>query len=302
MGLAKYIAHRVALYFSILIISISAIYIALRTIPGDPITVLYGEYVPSHDVRISLEHSLGLDKPMYIQILIHIKRVFLGDLGSSIYYGVPVINLIMERLKASLTLALLSTAISMALCLASAYMEFALGRGRRILITISSISPSLPTLGWGSLLLAASIYMGLPIKLGDIAPPLIVLTIIGFGFLYRYLRASLIELYEEDFVEMYRSMGYGLKRIFVNLLRLALPHLTTILLYRAGLITISAITVETLFRYPGLGTLLAQALESRDYPIIIGWTFAATTIVVVLMAIADLIHIALDPRVGRHEL
>jgi len=84
-------------------------------------------------------------------------------------------------------------------------------------------------------------------------------------------------------------------------MRIALPKFLTALLYRAGLIMTSAIVVETLFQYPGMGSLFSLALQSRDYPVLIGWGVTAIAISIALCIAIDILHSVLDPRVGSYE-
>ncbi|ADM28148.1 binding-protein-dependent transport systems inner membrane component [Ignisphaera aggregans DSM 17230] len=287
--------------FLLFILFISILYISIRVIPGDPITALYGETRPDPNVRSSLEKMLGLDKPLYIQILSYISRVFRGDLGRSIYYGIPVSVLIINRLFSSAILATVSTIVMILLCISAIYLEFVLRRYRNVLKVISALSASMPTLGWGSLLIAISIYLGIPIGFGSIVGPLITLSIVGFGFFYRYLRASIINIFNEHYIEFYHTMGFSQQRIVFIAMRIALPKFLTALLYRAGLIMTSAIVVETLFQYPGMGSLFSLALQSRDYPVLIGWGVTAIAISIALYIAIDILHSVLDPRVGSYE-
>jgi len=133
-------------------------YLAVRSIPGDPVTVLYGESTPDPAVRAQLEKALGLDAPLPVQILNYFSRLLRGDMGRSIYHGVYVSDLIASRMVNSLILAAASSAIMVMLTFAAAFVEFVIGRGSRVLAIISSVSASLPTLGWGSIVLAVSIY------------------------------------------------------------------------------------------------------------------------------------------------
>ncbi len=301
MGLIYYVVIKVVRAFLILIFSISLIYITARSIPGDVITVLYGENIPDPVTRAQLEKALGLDMPLYIQLLSYFSRILRGDLGKSLYHGLSVSELIAQHLYASFILAILSSILMIILSLIATYIELVLGWGSKLLLVLSSASASLPTLGWGSILLIISIYIGLKISIGSIVGPLITLTIVGFGFFYRYLRAIMLNVMNNDFITMYIAMGISRRRIFLKVFRIALPEFLTVLLYRFGLILFSAIVVESLFRYPGMGSLFVLAIQSRDYPLLIGWSVVASITAISINTVIDIAHVVLDPRVKTYE-
>jgi len=276
-------------------------YVAARSIPGDPITVLYGESAPDPASRAQLEKALGLDAPLPVQILNYISRLLRGDMGRSIYHGVYVSDLIASRIVNSLILAAASSAIMVLLTFAAAFVEFVIGRGSKALALISSVSASLPTLGWSSIVLAVSIYSGLRVPIGSIMGPLIVLSVVGFGFFYRYLRSMLAKTLASDAITTYRALGCPKWKLFVEALRIALPEFLSVVLYRFGLILFSAVVVESVFQYPGMGSLFVLAIQSRDYPVLLGWGVVAAVVAVAVNTAVDMVHAFLDPRVKLYE-
>jgi len=301
VGLARYVFKRALRAFTVLTISISLIYISARAIPGDPITVLYGENIPDPLLRLQLENALGLNSPLHVQLLTYFSKLLRGDMGRSLYHGVYVFDVIVNRLYASLLLALASTALTTISSFIATYLELTLKRGSRTLSILSSLSASLPTLGWGSILLALSIYVGFKIPLGTIYGPLLVLSFVGFGFSYRYLRASMLRALEGGFILTYRALGFSPARVFMKAFRTSFPELLTVTLYRFGLILSSAVVVESLFQYPGMGSLFVLALQSRDYPLLIGWSVVAASVAVAVNLLTDVAHAILDPRVKLYE-
>jgi len=276
-------------------------YVAVRSIPGDPVTVLYGESAPDPVSRAQLEKALGLDAPLLVQILNYISRLLRGDMGRSIYHGVYVSDLIASRIVNSLILAAASSAIMVLLTFAATFVEFVIGRGSKVLALISSVSASLPTLGWGSIVLAVSIYSGLRVPIGSIVGPLIVLSVVGFGFFYRYLRAALVKTLASDAIITYRAVGCSEWKLFVEAFRIALPEFLSVVLYRFGLILFSAVVVESVFQYPGMGSLFVLAIQSRDYPVLLGWGVVAAVVAVAVNTAVDIVHALLDPRVKLYE-
>jgi len=301
LGLALYAVKKLAKAFSILLISISLMYVAVRSIPGDPVTVLYGESAPDPAARAQLEKALGLDAPLPVQIFNYFSRLLRGDMGRSIYHGVYVSDLIAGRIVNSLILAAASSVIMVLLTFAAAFVEFVIGRGSKVLAIISSVSASLPTLGWGSIVLAVSIYSGLRVPIGSIVGPLIVLSVVGFGFFYRYLRAMLVKTLASDAIITYRALGCPEWKLFAEALRIALPEFLSVVLYRFGLILFSAVVVESVFQYPGMGSLFVLAIQSRDYPVLLGWGVVAAVVAVAVNTAVDIVHAFLDPRVKLYE-
>ncbi len=286
--------------YSILFIAIlSFIYVLARFIPGDPITVLYGEVAGDIVSRKFLEHQLGFDKPIYIQILMYIGNVFFGGWGKSIYTGESVALIVFRGFIASFKLAFLSTLLVFIFCIAMLYIEFVYSFNGRVLQFIALVLGSMPIVVWGAILLLFLILFKGSV-VGDITPPLILLTIAGIGVFYRLFRSAIEYGYQQPFVATYAMMGFSRRYVFLRVLRYSLPVALSTALYRFGLIIAGAIVAETMFMYPGMGFIFYTALLSRDYPVLIGWGVAISITLITINFVIDVIHSLLDPRVVQH--
>ncbi|MEM4745022.1 MAG: ABC transporter permease [Ignisphaera sp.] len=289
---------KVSLYTLLLVAVLSFIYLSARLIPGDPITVLYGETSGDASLRSVLEHQLGLDKPIHIQVLIYLQNIFTGNWGKSIYSGENVISIVSRGFIASLKLALLSSAFVAIISIALVYIEFVHNIYSNFIHIFTSLSSSIPTTVWSIVFLLLVARIGYPVVLGSILPPLVVLTVAGIGIFYRVLRSAIEYSFRQPFVDTYVVMGYSKNYLFLKMLRYSLPMIFSALLYRAGVIIAGAVATEVIFMYPGMGFVFYTALLSRDYPVLIGWGITVSIILILMNFIVDIIHSMLDPRVS----
>ena len=293
----RFLLKRASIYTALLIAIVCFVYISARFIPGDPITVLYGEVAEDPAVRRVLEQRLGLDKPLYIQLITYVRNIFTGSWGRSIYTGESVLSIVSRGYIASAKLALLSSLLAVAICILVLYIEFSYGLNSRVLNALASLLSSMPTAVWGSILLLFLIRFGPPIPLGDMAPPLTVLTLAGVGIFYRLFKTGIEYAYQQPFISTYTMMGFRKRDVFLKVLRFSLPIILSAALYRAGLIIAGAIVAETMFLYPGMGLVFSTALSSRDYPVLIGWGVAVSITLIGINLVIDIVHSIVDPRV-----
>jgi len=280
----------------VFLITTAVIYFLARLFPGDTITVLYGEVNSLQDGRRILEAKLGLDIPLYIQLISFWQKILVGDWGISIFAGKPVFDLVFQRYVNSLMLSFTATLTTTAVCILLAYLSFT-RRCRRLTTLVASISTSIPAALWGVILMVALVLAKVSIPFGSIIMPLITLTIAGVGVFYTILKSLIDEALSEPFMAFYRAMGLTKSRLFLKALRYALPMYITAVLYRMGLIIAGAVATETIFNYPGMGKLLIDAFASRDYPVLLGWAVIISLTLAALNIAGDVMQDILDPRV-----
>ncbi len=289
------IAKSIAKTFTLILLTTATIYLVARAFPGDPITVLYGEQPISDEVRKAVESRLGLDKPLYLQILIYWRRVFTGDWGVSTFFAKPVFQVVFQSFINSLKLAVSATVLTTLVCVLLAYLSMA--KGFKMLSSVfPTLSSSMPAAVWGVVLMVFAAYLKIPIGFGSMSMPLLTLVVAGTGVFYRILQSLLEKTFSEPFVEMYKAFGMSIEKIFLKALRYAMPVYLTATFYRMGLIIAGAMATEVIFAYPGMGLLLVQAFSSRDYPVLIGWTTIVSVTLSVLNMVSDILHIYMDPR------
>ena len=300
----RLVARRLILLVPTLLGAAILVFAFLHLVPGDPVEIMLGESAAPADAA-ALRHELGLDRPLTVQLgrfLLHAAR---GDLGQSIAFRAPVVQVIAARYPATLELA--GAALVLALVLALPLGIVAAVRERspvdRLVRVLSLAGVCLPTLWLGPLLiLVFSIELGwLPVSgrggLGHLVLPALTLALGMMGILVRLTRASLLTALREDYVRTARAKGASEWAVVGrHALANALLPVTTVVGLQAGALLAGAVITETIFAWPGLGRLLVQAISARDYPLVQGCVLAIGVTYVAFNTAADLLCGALDPR------
>lgn len=280
-------------------------FLLLHLTPGDPVEVMLGESATGAD-RTALRTALGLDQPLQVQYVNYIADTLRGDLGVSLYSGEQVAAMIRARLPFTLVLTLgaLGFAIVMALPLGAIA---ALHRGRPADMLASGLAVaglSIPNIWLGPLLLLIfAFHLGWVPVGGSAGWRSLVLPTLTLGtalsaVLARMTRATLLEVLGAPFVTAARARGLGALRVLVLYAgrNAALPLLTVIGLQLGALLG-GAVVTETIFAWPGIGQLLVEAIQRRDYPVVQGVVLFVGVAYVLVNALVDIGYAALDPRV-----
>lgn len=281
----------------------------LARVSGDPSGLLLGLDATQEQVE-SFRESQGLDKPLTTQFMIYMSNLAQGDLGSTISIGAsrPVTEVIAERLPATLELGLpaffLSIFLGIPLGILSAYRHESLVD--RIIMTFSLAGQSLPSFFIGIVLI---LIFGVQLKwlptFGRETPahfilPTITLMVFPLAFIIRLTRASMLEILSETYLRTARAKGLNEQRvIFTHALRNALIPVTTVVgLQVAGILSGSAI-VETVFAWPGIGSLAVESINTRNFPVIQALVLVTAAAFSISNMAVDFIYVLIDPRI-RH--
>lgn len=310
--MTRLVARRLGLGALTLAVVSVLIFLIIRNIPGDPIGVLLQQN-GTDEVRKSLESYYGLDKSVFAQYTSWVGNVLQGDMGRSIFTGEAVGGLLAERYVR--TLYLMIGGLVLALVIAVPLAMLAAARRERktdVAVTTGAIGmQSLPEFWLGALLvllfgvqlqwLPTSGYVAPGESLSGFAEhailPMITVGAVLSGLLVRALRATLVEQLRQDYVTTALAQGVPFRRVVgVHAMRNSLIPTLTLIGVQVGILMGGTVIVEKVFSYPGMGLLLVDSLQKRDYPLIQGalLLFAATFILINL--IADVIAIMLDPR------
>lgn len=313
--LLRRMASAIPTVFFVLVIA----FCATRLAPGDPITYLAGEHAPQ-DLIQNLKTKYGLDQPLYVQFGFYLKGVLHGDFGYSFAYRENVLQVIRERMTATLVLmgASILFALIIGILLAVASVKRLNSLWDHLISSFSMIGYSLPVF-WLAQLLVFFLAVKLEIfpaggmidlraqhtgfrYVADVGWHLI-LPVLNLGLIYtglisRLARAEMAEILTQDFILTARSKGIPERRVMRrHVLRNALGPVTTMTGVLVGLMFSGAIFTETIFSWPGLGRLLYDSLFSRDYPVITA-IFTLTSLALVLVTIlVDLLYKVIDPRI-----
>lgn len=314
---------RQLLYAAALILAVLVLnFLLIQLAPGDPAEVIAGEMGgASAEVMAAIRQQYGLDKPLPTQLALYLGRALQGDLGMSYFYNRPVVDLILSRLGP--TLLLVATALGFALVVGTRLGMLASRNPRGIasaLVTVLSLIGYSAPVFWTGLMLV--ILFGATIPLFPIAGmidvvkqggPLVraldiahhlVLPALTLGLVYlaqysRLTRASMLEVLGADYIRTARAKGVSERQVFGrHAFRNALLPVVTVAGMQFGTIISGAVLVETVFSWPGLGTLAFQSILARDYPTVMGILFFSTLIVIIANLLTDFISRLLDPRLA----
>lgn len=289
------------------------IFLLVRIMPGDAVTVMLGgEGTPEQAAALRAKYSL--DQPLPVQYLTWLVNVFQGDWGMSLTNRSPVMPVVLERLPRTLLLCLVSTALALLIAILLGVISAARHNSNLDLgISVGSLFLlSVPEFWMGVLLmLAFSVTFQILPAGGYVHPnvdfgkfllslilPVATLTIHSMPPMVRLVRSSMLEVLGEDYITLAKTKGNSPLRVyFIHALRNSLiPIATTVSLMVTSLMA-GVIVIEKVFQYPGMGLLLLNAIEARDYPTIQACLFLFSVIVVVINMLTDIVYALIDPRI-----
>lgn len=280
-------------------------FLLVHLVPGDPVEVMLGESAASAD-RAQLRAELGLDRPLPAQFAAYLGKLAHGDFGRSIHTHAPIAGLLAQRIPATVRLALLALAIAVLagvpLGIAAALNHL---RWPDRCATLSALTLSaMPHFWLGPLLmLVFALWLPwLPVS-GMEAPGSIVLPALTLAcglaaILTRMTRASLLEVLGEDFVRTARAKGLPEHAVILrHALKAALLPVVTVVGLQLGSLLAGAVITETVFGWEGVGRLLVESIEKRDYPVTQACVLVIALCYVLVNLATDLAYARLDPRI-----
>jgi peptide/nickel transport system permease protein len=320
-----YVIRRLLLLIPMIAGMVAVTFALLLIIPGDPAAVLLGQDA-SPEAIASLRAALRLDQPWHVRLLEYYASLLRGDMGRSIFQNAAVADIIAGRLAATIELAvvalLLATAIGLALGVAAAVRQGSLIDTGAMLFAQLGVSMPVywlglllmlafavqlgwvPAVGRGEPLVPAlaAALAGRPAALADalshIVLPAFALAANSAAVISRLVRASMIDVLQEDFVRTAYAKGLRRPRvIWRHALGNALLPVLSIIGLRFGALLGGAVLTETIFAWPGLGQLTVAAIAQRDLPLIQGIALSFALIFALVNLVVDLLYAAVDPRV-----
>ena len=301
----RYLTRRLLLTIPVILGVATLVFSLIHLVPGDPAQVMLGEAASEKDV-IELRARLGLDRPLLEQYGTFLSGFVRGDLGSSFRTGQPVTTAILERVPATVELALAAMVVAMIVALPLGIIAAVRhgGFADHAAMTMSLAGISIPNFWLGPMLaIIFSIELGwLPVS-GRGGWESLILPAISLGaalaaILARMTRASLLEELRELYVRAARARGVRRTRaVLRHALRNSLIPLVTILGLQFGAVLTGAVITETIFAWPGIGRLLIQSITTRDYPLVQGCILLIAVTYVTVNLITDLLYGVLDPRI-----
>ncbi|MBZ9870293.1 ABC transporter permease [Mesorhizobium sp. BR1-1-9] len=307
-----YAVKRIGLGLLILVLVMVAMYAAVFLVPGDPATVALGPRATPELKRLLIER-MGLDQPVWWQIVEFFRNALTGNLGYDVWSNRPVSTLVLEALPNTLVLGL--TALTVALligvplgCLSVMRRGTAADAAIGVLSVGVIAVPSFVVAIYSLLLFAVTLRWLPAIGAGEagdlfsqakaLVMPAAAIALGWIGYIARMVRASMMEVMGEPHIRTARSFGLPEWKI-VSKYALRIAIIPTISLVAVGLGSIlsSAVFVEAVFARPGIGKLITDAVSTRNYPVVMGTVLIMTAIYVSITIAADLLIARLDPRV-----
>ncbi|MBA3611385.1 MAG: ABC transporter permease [Nitrospirales bacterium] len=284
---------------------ICLVFLLIHLIPGDPVEVMLGESAQPTD-KESLRHALGLNLPLHQQWWIYFKGLLHLDLGTSLFSGRAIVDLLIERIPATLYLSLVSLIVAIGLALplglvAAVRQHTPLDYGA---MGFALFGMSIPNFWMGPLLiLVGALWLGwFPVSgqegWNSVVLPALTLGTAMAAILARMIRSSVLEVLGEDFMRTARAKGLSSTRAVLHhaLPNALLPILTLLGLQLGGLLG-GAVITETVFAWPGLGLLMIEAIQQRDYPVVQAAVLCISVTYIMVNLLTDLLYAWLDPRI-----
>jgi peptide/nickel transport system permease protein len=308
-GVARYVAGRLGQGVLVLFGAVTASFILVH-LTGNPATVLAGGQLPPAQVK-ALSEQLGYNRPLIDQYLSYLGHAVRGDFGNSFRYGTGAVSTVLTALPNTLILIgiSLAAAIAISVAVASASVLHQGGWSDRLLRPLMSALQGIPDF-WIALILVLilSVKLRWLPSLGFAGPsslimPCIALTLPMLASFTRLLRGSLLDFTGSDIALALRARGLTRREIVIHhAMRNAMVTFVSFVALQAGWLVGGTLIVETIFAWPGIGTMLLGAVQSRDLTVIQATVVIIAVAFTLLNLLADLAVIWLDPRIGRERV
>ncbi len=301
----RYIAQRLAAAAVTIWVATVAVTLLIHAVPGDPVRIMYAKFQSTPEQLEAVRTSLGLDQPIHVQYAMYLGRLVEGDLGRTIVGDQPVLDVLLARFPATLTLAVASLAIAILVGMPLGFLA-AYKRGTWVDIgamLVAIVGVSMPHFWLGLLLLFFfALQLGwLPVAgsgIANLVLPALTLGLANAAVLARLTRSAMIDIFDQDFVRTAQAKGLPKTVVlYRHALRAGLVPIVSMLGLQFAYLMGGAIVVENVFAWNGVGRLAIEAVFARDYPLIQGFILFFASIVVIVSVIIDVLYAFLDPRI-----
>lgn len=308
-----YVARRLLAAIPVMGVVAVFVFSLLYISPGDPAGVIAGDLATHEDIQ-RIRVKLGLDQPFPIRFAIWIWSVLQGDLGTSMFTGVPVTTLVAQRLEPTLALAVCT--LIMTIIIAIPMGVIAASRAGRwvdrsvMMFSVAGFSIPVFVLAYG-MILVFSIWLGwLPVQgyrsvtdgvgpfLRHLILPSLALSLGLIALVARITRASMLDVLAQDYIRTAKAKGLAERNVLLgHALKNAAVPIATIIGIGVALLISGVVVTETVFGIPGMGKLIVDAILRRDYPVIQGVTLLFSLAYVLVNLLIDILYTFLDPRI-----
>ena len=314
----QYITRRILLFIPTMFLLTFLVFLFLRIIPGDPAVLILsgatgeGSYTPED--LAALQEELGTNRPVLVQYVYWVGDLLQGDLGTSYFYGIPIVQQLELRLPLTLELTILGIIISFLLAvplgiISAIYQDTLADYATRIVSFTGIAIPTFVT-GLVTVYLLVKIFNWIPpldytqiwddpIKnLQQMVFPALALAFFIMAFIARVTRSAMLEVLREDYIRTARSKGLRESRVvFYHALKNSFLPILTVTGWAFGVFLGGTVIIESIFVLPGMGRLLLDSVFQRDYPVIQAEVFVISGMILLLNLIIDVLYAWLDPRI-----
>ncbi|QWW20510.1 ABC transporter permease [Schaalia sp. 19OD2882] len=312
--MVSFMLRRLGQAFVVVVLVTIIAFALLHALPGGAARATLGKEATQEQID-QFNHENGFDQPVHVQYVHYVGRILHGDFGYSYKLNQSVSDAISQRLPKTMILSLMSTILAIVLAIPlGVWQAVRRNRGPDYVITIAALLAYSTPIFFMGLLLIILFSQVLPI-LPPEAPqgyevwemfadptalvlPVVTLSIVTIASYSRYVRSSMVDNLNEQYVRTARAKGLSEFRVvFVHTLRNALfPVITLLGLYIPALFS-GALVIETLFNFNGMGLLFWQSAQNRDYPVLLGVTLILAVATVIGAVLADFLYAVADPRI-----
>jgi len=295
-----------SLYFLLtLFISLSAIFILIRFSPGDPVERILGPNAKQEDI-LKYREQLKLDRPLSEQYKNYFIDIFKGDMGTSLFSKKKVTELLIEHFPPTLIISFFAVSISLILgvilgVLAGYFQSTYIDHLARAL-SITSLAFPIFSLGPVLVLLFSIKFRIFPVSewgsLSHAILPILTLIIPLTAILSKMTRNKYLEEARYPWVDFLRAKGMDNMGIQLRLVKICLPTILNIMGIQLSVVLAGTMVTETIFDIPGMGTLLFESIQNRDYPVVQGVIIYSTLVYMIIYFLVDLINEKIDPRIS----
>lgn len=309
----NFILRRVAASIPVMAIVAAVVFAILRLTPGDPAAIIAGDSATPQQLA-EIRQMMGLDEPIYIQFFMWIWRLLQGDLGTSLLSGVPVAEMIGQRMGPSLALCLSTISLSIIVAIPLGILA-AWRQGKlldRVVMATSVLGFSVPVFvtayvlilvfslkfGWFPVQGYKPLSAGLWPFVQTLVLPTVALSTVYIALIARITRTSIIEVMGEDFIRTARAKGLRESSVLTgHALRNAAVPIVTIIGVGVAMLISGVVVTESVFNLPGLGRLVVEAVLARDYPVIQALILLFAFVYVLINLVVDALYTVFDPRI-----
>lgn len=323
--MGRYLVHRILHSFVVIWGAATLVFLILHLSPGDPAVNLVGENATKEQFEL-VRRSLGLDRPLHERYVTYVTDLLVGDLGTSWFVGQPTVDMLLERIPDTIELTLTAALIGIPLAIgfgivSAVFRGTVLDYSANVLALFGLSTPNfwlgvmlillfavelrwLPAIGRGPFFHEAiiALFSGHLKPLGDwarhIVLPAVTLGTFLMALVTRLTRTDILENLERPYVKVARAKGastWGV--IFHHVLPNSLISVITVIGLELGALLGGAVVTETVFAWPGMGRLIVDSIQRRDYPVIQAGILLTSFVFVFVNILIDLVYVYLDPRI-----